>query len=563
MRHRLRKAEPVRIEDSLGAAVFRLESLASALAELRGWRRHAAAFAAGAAGTFALPPYGFLPLIFIAVPVLVWLLDGVGEPTRSRRRRVMWRSALIGWWFGFGYFLLGLFWIGNAFLVDAEKFAFLLPVAVTLMPAGLALFTAAAAAVSRLFWFHGYRRIAVFAVVWTSFEWLRGHVLTGFPWNLIGNSFAASDSLLQAAALVGPYGLSFIAMLVAGSIAAFDTRGASIARRLDGDLLAAPAIALAGLALIWIGGAARLSSAELDYADATQIRIVHPNTPFAQDWDSEERLLTIIGQLLRMSREPTSDRPEGLAPGTVIVWPENAVPVLLGREPYVLAAIGRTLPQGSHLIVGSNRGEPAPGGPSNRLSIFYNSLYVVDDRGEIVETYDKHHLVPFGEYVPLRHLLGRIGLRQLVQFQGSFEEGPGPRTLAVKGTPPMSPLICYEVIFAGNVVARGERPAWLVNITNDAWFGSSAGPYQHFLQVRLRAIEQGLPVVRSANSGISALVDPYGRVVKSLPLDRAGVIDAALPAPLDPTLYARLGDLLIALLMLATLAAVWLVRPRG
>lgn len=562
-RSKPRKADPVRFESSLGAAVFRLESFASTLAEQRGWRRYAAAFAAGAVSTFALPPYGFLPLLFIAVPVLVWLLDGVGEPTRSRRRRVLWRSGLVGWWFGFGYFLLGLFWVGNAFLVDADKFAFLLPVAVTLLPAGLALFTAAAAAISRLFWFHGYRRIAIFAVVWTAFEWLRGHVLTGFPWNLVGSSFVASDGLLQAAALVGPYGLSFIVMLIAGSIASFDTRGASLARRIDGDLLMAPAIALAGLALVWIGGAARLSSAEPDYSDAAQIRIVHPNTPFSKDWDSEERLLTIIGQLLRMSREPTAERPDGVAPGTVIVWPENAVPVLLGHEPYVLAAIGRTLPEGSHLIVGSNRGEPAPGGPANRLSVFYNSLYIVDSRGEIVETYDKHHLVPFGEYVPLRHLLGRIGLRQLVQFQGSFEEGPGPRTLSIPGAPPVSPLICYEVIFAGNVVAPGERPSWLVNITNDAWFGKSAGPYQHFLQVRLRAIEQGLPVVRSANSGISALVDPYGRVVKSLPLDRAGVIDAALPAPLAPTLYARLGDLLLALLLLATVAAVWLARPRG
>ena len=553
----------MRLEYSLAAAVFRLERFASALSELCGWRRYAAAFAAGAISTFALPPYGFLPLLFITLPVLVWLLDGVGEPTRARRRRVLWRSAFTGWWFGFGYFLTGLFWIGNAFLVDAEKFAFLLPVAVTVMPAGLALFTAGAAAVSRLFWFRGYRRIAVLAVVWTSFEWLRGHVLTGFPWNLIGDAFVASDALMQAAALVGAYGLSFIVVLVAGSVASFDTRGASIAGRIDRDLIAAPAIALAGLALIWIGGAARLSSAEPDFSGGTEVRIVHPNTPFAKDWDSEERLLTIIGQLLRMSREPTADRPEGLTPGTVIVWPENAVPVLLGREPYVLAAIGRTLPEGSHLIVGSNRGEPAPDGPPNRLRIFYNSLYVVDGRGEIVETYDKHHLVPFGEYVPLRHLLGRIGLRQLVQFQGSFEEGPGPRTLAIPGLPPVSPLICYEVIFAGKVVAPGERPAWLVNITNDAWFGSSAGPYQHFLQVRLRAIEQGLPVVRSANSGISALVDPYGRVVKSLPLDRAGVIDATLPAPLAPTLYARLGDLLLLLLMAATLAAVWYGRPRG
>lgn len=553
----------MRIETLLPAAVFRLESFASALAELRGWRRHGAAFAAGAASTLALPPYGLLPLLFITIPVLVWLLDGVGEPTRSRRRRVLWRAGLIGWWFGFGYFLLGLFWVGNAFLVDAEKFAFLLPVAVTLLPAGLGLFTAAATALARLFWLHGYRRIAIFAVVWTCLEWLRGHILTGFPWNLIGSSFSASDALMQAGALVGPYGLTFFAMLIAGAVASFDTRGASIARRIDGNLLAAPAIALACLALIWLGGAARLSSAALDYSNAAQIRIVHPNTPFARDWDSEERLLTIIGQLLRMSREPTEERPNGPAPGTVIVWPENAVPVLLAREPYVLAAIGRTLPEGSHLIVGSNRAESAPGGPANRLSVFYNSLYVLNDKGEIVETYDKHHLVPFGEYVPLRHLLGRIGLRQLVQFQGSFEEGPGPRTLNVAGVPPVSPLICYEVIFPGKVVAAGERPAWLVNITNDAWFGASAGPYQHFSQVRMRAVEQGLPIVRSANSGVSALVDPYGRVLKSLPLDQAGVIDAQLPAPLSPTLYARLGDFLAAFLMLlAAVAAFWDARRR-
>lgn len=547
----------MRFENGLLEAVDRLERFACFLSELRGWRRYLAAFVAGVVSVLALPPYEFLPVLFVSIPVLVWLLDGVGEPTRSRRRRVLWRAGLIGWWFGFGYFLFGLYWVGNAFLVDAEKFAFLLPVAVTLMPAGLALFTGAAAAIARLFWLNGYRRVAVLAVVWTIFEWLRGHILTGFPWNLIGESFTGSDALLQVAALVGAYGLSFIVMLIAGSPASFDTRLLPGSRRLDGELFAAPAIALAGLALIWVGGAARLSSAELDYSGATNVRIVHPDTPFAKDWDSEERLLTIIGQLLRMSREPTPENPAGLKPGTIVVWPENAVPVLLAREPYVLGAIGRMLPDGAYLIAGSNRGEPAPDGPSNRLRVFYNSLYVVDADGEIVETYDKHHLVPFGEYVPLRHLLGRIGLRQIVQFQGSFDVGPGPRTLVLPGMPPVSPLICYEIIFPEEIVAPGQRPAWLVNITNDAWFGESAGPYQHFSQVRMRAVEQGLPVARSANSGISALVDPYGRVVKSLPLDGRGIIDAKLPAPLQPTLYARLGDLFLAFLMLAAVAAAW------
>lgn len=548
----------MQVERGVGAAIEKLESFAAALAELRGWRRYAVALVSGAASTLALEPYGFLPVLFLTIPVFIWLLDGVGEPTRSRRRRTMQRAALIGWWFGFGYFLLGFYWVGNAFLVDAEKFAFLLPLAVTLLPAGLALFTAATAAIARLFWFRGYRRVAILAVVWTTFEWLRGHVLTGFPWNLIGESLAASsDALMQVAALVGAYGLSFIVLLITGAVATIDVRGASVTHRLDREIFAAPAIALAGLALIWIGGSARLSSAEVDLTGGTEIRIVHPNTPFVKDWDSEERLLTVIGQLLRMSAEPTAERPEGLRPGTIVIWPENAVPVLLAREPYVLGAIGRMLPEGGHLIVGSNRGEPEPDGPANRLRIFYNSLYVVNDKGEIVETYDKHHLVPFGEYVPLRHLLGRLGLQQIVQFQGSFETGPGPRTLMRQGLPPVSPLICYEVIFADEVVARGERPAWFVNITNDAWFGVSAGPFQHFSQVRLRAVEQGLPIARAANSGISALVDPYGRVLASRPLDRQGVIDAVLPAPLAPTLYARLGDLFPAILMAVAFAAAW------
>ena len=539
----------MRFENGLAAAVYRIEKIAAELAELRGWRRIAAAALSGALSVLALPPYNFLPILFITFPVLIWLLDGVGEPTRSRRHRVMWRAGLLGWWFGFGYFFMGLYWVGHAFLVEAERVAFLLPLAVTLLPAGLALFTGATAALARLFWFGGYRRVAIFAAVWTMFEWLRGHVLTGFPWNLIGQSFAVSDALLQAGAMVGAYGLSLIALLIVAAPAAFDSR-VHVARRGPGtELLAAPAIALAGLALVWLGGVARLSAADLSPAAATEtlIRIVHPNTPFADNWDDPNRVLTIVGQLLRMSREPTPDRPAGIDGNTIIVWPENAVPVLLAREPYLLSAIGRVLPEGAKVIVGSNRGEMVSDG-----RVFYNSLYVVDSAGAIAATYDKHHLVPFGEYVPLRHLLGRLGLRQLVQFQGSFEVGPGPMTLELPGVPPFSPLICYEVIFPGGVVAPGARPQWLVNITNDAWFGRSIGPHQHLAQARLRAVEQGLPLARSANSGISAMIDPYGRVLESLPLDTQGVIDVALPAALQPTLYARLGDAFLALLLIMT-----------
>ena len=553
---------------AFSAGLARVCQGASFLAELRGWRRGLAAFVAGGLSTLSLPPYNFLPILFITLPALVWLLDGVGEPTRARRKRVLWRAGIVGWWFGFGYFFFGLYWIGHAFLVEADRFAFLLPLAVTLLPAGLAFFTAAAAAVARLFWFEGYARVVILAICWTIFEWLRGHLFTGFPWNLIGQSFTGSDALMQVAALVGAYGLTFLAILIVASPATFDTRkgdasplgaaqGAEHVFGVERDALTIPLAALAGLALLWVGGTARLSSAVPAQSDDVHIRIVHPNTPFVDNWADENYLVTLIGQLLRMSGEITPERPSGIDDRIIVVWPENAVPVLLARQPYLLSAIGRMLPEGALLVTGSNRGEPAPDQPSDRLGLFYNSLYVIGAGGGIVETYDKHHLVPFGEYVPFRHLLGRLGLRQLVQFQGSFEVGPGPRTLALPDMPSVSPLICYEVVFGDEVVARGARPAWLVNVTNDAWFGTSAGPHQHFSQARLRAVEQGLPLVRSANSGISAVIDPYGRVVKSLPFDRRGIIDAPLPAPLSPTLYARLGDAFPALLLLAAGIAVW------
>jgi apolipoprotein N-acyltransferase len=236
--------------------------------------------------------------------------------------------------------------------------------------------------------------------------------------------------------------------------------------------------------------------------------------------------------------------------------------IFLAREPFVLSAISRILPRGALLITGSVRGEPAPDGPSDQLQFFYNSLYVVNDEGRIIDTYDKSHLVPFGEYLPYHRWLSRIGLRKLTQMQGSFDEGPGPRTLTLPGAPPVSPLICYEIIFPGKVVSPAQRPAWIANVTNDAWFGTSSGPYQHLSQVRLRAVEQGLPVARAANTGVSAVIDPYGRVLASQALNTEGVLDVALPKALAPTPYARFGDWILAVLLGFSGLVVGLARRR-
>ena len=549
-------------ERGLGLLRDALRHLALDLGLLKGWRRWACAFLAGGLSVLSLPPVHFLPILFLTFPLLVWLLDGLEGPgrdlTAAGRRRA---SFAIGWWFGFGYFLFGLYWIGFAFMVDADKFGFLMPFAVTALPAGLALFIGAATLVARHVWFRGYGRIVVLALAWTIAEWLRGHVLTGFPWNLIGESFTSSLALMQWAAFVGPYGLSFMAVLIAAAPAAFDPRAEDAHFEKGPELRWAhwiiPLAALAALGLLWLGGLGRLALAVPDPVsgpDTTMLRIVQPNIPQTQKWKPESRL-AILGEFLRVSARPTPAAPQGLTPHSVVIWPESALSIFLAREPFVLSAISRILPKGAMLLTGSVRGEPAPDGPPDRLQHFYNSLYAVNDEGRIIATYDKAHLVPFGEYLPYHEWLSRIGLKKLTQLQGSFDEGPGPVTMSLDGLPSFSPLICYEIIFPEHVVARTKRPDWIVNVTNDAWFGTSSGPYQHLSQVRLRAVEQGLPVARAANTGISAVINAYGRVIAEQALNTEGVIDVALPPPLTPTPYARFGDWMLLGLWLMAVAA--------
>ncbi|HEX7775662.1 MAG TPA: apolipoprotein N-acyltransferase [Parvibaculum sp.] len=532
------------------------------MGELSPRRRWAAAFFAGALSVLALPPVHFLPILFITFPVLVWLIDGLGQPGAGHalpaRATMLRGAAAIGWWFGFGYFLFGLYWIGFAFMVDADKFAIFMPFAVIALPAGLALFAAAATAAARALWFPGYRRIVMLAVSWTAFEWVRGHAFTGFPWNLIGESFTGSTALMQWAAVTGAYGLSFIVVLIAAAPAAFDIRMESDVSLARATFWLVPLGALAALGLLWAGGAVRLAAAEAQAPgpDAVHLRLVQPNIPQTEKWKPEARI-AVLGEFLRLSAEPTLAAPTGLTSHSIVVWPESALAIFLAREPYVLSAISRILPPGALLITGSVRGEPGPDGPPDRLQLFYNSLYVVNSDGRITGTYDKFHLVPFGEYLPFHGWLERLGLHKLAKLQGSFDTGPGPVTLPLPGAPPVSPLICYEIIFPGQVVSASDRPDWIVNVTNDAWFGTSSGPYQHLSQARLRAVEQGLPIARAANTGISAVIDPYGRVLAERALDTGGVVDAVLPAPLPKTLYARFGDAVLALMLLAACAAVF------
>jgi len=526
--------------DSAWEAVSRVQSIANAIIVLWGWRRFVLALACGAASALAFAPFNAFPLLWLTMPVFVWLIDGAeaGEGAGILRRLAP--AAVIGWAFGFGFFIAGLWWVGAAFLVDAERFAWLMPVAVVVLPAGLALFWGFGAMLARLFWFDGAARVLVFAAAMAIAEWLRGHLLTGFPWNAVGYALTPVPVMMQSAALVGVWGLTLLAFLVfaAPAVLADETP----AGRSPG------ARAVLGLAVVLLAahvgyGAVRLSGGADPTVVGVSLRIVQPSIPQDERW-ATDRADDTMARYLDLSR---GDDAAASGPATHLIWPESAFPFMLTERPSALAAIADLLPEGVTLLTGAARSEDTGGGAGRA----FNSIYAIDDGGEIRAAYDKVHLVPFGEYLPFRDVLERLGLRQLIALPGGFAAGSRLRTVPVAGAPPFGPLICYEIIFPGAVVEPGNRPGWLLNATNDAWYGDTPGPRQHFHQARVRAVEEGLPLVRAANSGISAIVDGHGRVVNSLGFGRIGVVAGALPAALPPTPYGQFGDLTFLVVLLA------------
>lgn len=509
-----------------------LTRLAAWLAERPAGQRFALSVLAGALTVFAMPPFGFWPLLLVTYPVLLWLIDGI-EPD-ARNRFAGWRAtAATAWGFGFGFFLAGLFWIGSAFLVEADQFAWMLPFVAVIMPGGLALFFAGAAVTARAVSRTGAMRVLAFVVAFALAEWLRGHVLTGFPWNSLGYSLAVSDALVQAASFWGLYGHTLAAALIATSPALLAGPGCAISRgRAAAFVCAAGALPLA----LFGFGMWRLSLPVPEDVPGVTLRIVQPNIAQKDKWRPELRAAN-FSRLLRLSR--AQDDLDGI---THVIWPESAPPFLLADNPDARALIADTLPEGVHLITGAVRAEPLPQtAPDGRWARFFNSVMVLNSKAAITATYDKAHLVPFGEYLPAQELLQAIGLEQLTRQRGGYSSGPGPRSMAVPGAPDAGPLVCYEVIFPGNVVGN-ERPGWLLNTTNDAWFGDSIGPRQHFFQARMRAVEEGLPLVRAANTGISAVIGPRGQIRAILNLGEAGVLDQSLPGKVKMTFYHRNGN---------------------
>ncbi len=519
------------------------------IAGLRGWRRSVVAIAAGGLSALAFAPMFVTPVLFLTLPVFVWLIDGSGN----------WRRAFsAGWLFGFGYFFCNLFWVGDAFLVEADKFAWLLPFAVTLLPAGLALFWAVGAAAARMCWSEGIARIFVFAIALSIVEWLRGHILTGFPWDLPGYALTYPLPLMQSAALFGAYGLTAIALFVfpAPLVMLADTRDRLTPRKIvDAVLLAA-----APLSLMLAFGNWRLQTPQ-EFVPGVKLRIVQPSVPQREKWMAQYQR-RIFDDHIALSLTNPNGQKDSLAGITHLIWPEAAMPFFPLEAPVALDILANILPPGTTLITGAIRHDPTlpPDSPITPETRTLNSILVLNERAQPIATYDKIHLVPFGEYMPYEKTLAAIGIEKLTRGRGSFASGPEPRPLMViPGLPPALGLVCYEALFPGNIVQGSERPGVLINVTNDGWFGETTGPYQHFLQTRVRAVEEGAPLVRAANNGISGVVDPYGRVLKSLELDVRGVIDSTLPKAIAPPPYARIGDwMLVAVLGLFALLAIGL-----
>jgi apolipoprotein N-acyltransferase len=528
--------------------IDKLRAPALAIVLSWGWKRTALAFAAGALSVLAMAPFNAWPVLFLTFPIVVWLIDGAG----AGRLRGVPAAALSGFWFGLGYFVFGLYWIGYAFLVDASTFAWLLPFAVLGLPAYLALFTAFGFALARLIWTRDASRVIVLAISLTVGEWLRGHLLTGFPWNAFGYALSEPLALAQTASLVGLWGLTFL------SVAIFASPAVLIDSRSRGRRpWIAPVAALLVLVAMGIFGAVRLSQEPTRAVAKVKLRIMQPNLQQDVKFNYAAKA-EVMHKYLALSDRASGPQSTGVRDASILIWPESAFPFFLTREADAMAQIADLLPKGTVLITGSVRAPDVP--PGTRITRAYNSIYAIDHDGSILSIYDKLHLVPFGEYLPFQDWMETLGFEQLTRIQGGFIAGSLRRTMPMPGAPPALPLICYEAIFPGNVADGDDRPGWIINLTNDGWFGISTGPYQHLQQARLRAIEQGLPVVRAANTGISAVIDPVGRIVAYLGLGIEGVLDSSLPSAIRLTFYARTGDFPVAII--AAVALIFVIRRR-
>jgi apolipoprotein N-acyltransferase len=510
------------------------------------WPGRLLAALAGALAAFAQPPWGFVPGL-LGYGLMFVLADRA--PTR--------RAAFArNWQVGVAYFIVSLWWLAEPFQVDAKDQGWMAPFAVLFTAMFMALFWGAAGATFRAVKGSTPLRVLLFAAALSSFEWLRGHILTGFPWDLPGASWLAGGAMSQIASVVGIYGLTWLTIAAAAALFVVAERRAGLATAAGAILV------VAGL---FTFGAVRLGR-PLPVATGPLIRIVQADIRQETKYD-KDAFASIVARYVRLTTRPAARRPD------IVIWPEGAIPAAfddyLAPDTWTHDAIANALAPGQTLILGGYR----YGQGSRDTASIYNTQAVILRTAsglKIEAIYDKYRLVPFGEFMPLDSLASKLGIKALVHVGDGFSPGPRPAPLAVSGLPIMQPLICYEALYSGftraGAVRSHLRAAWIVNISNDAWFGTGIGPFQHLNLASYRAIEEGLPMVRATPTGISAVIDARGRLVpgESLGEGAMGVIDARLPAALQPTLFDLWGDGAFFAMLLISLAgaAIFFKRPQ-
>jgi apolipoprotein N-acyltransferase len=510
---------------------------------LRGAKRLLLALGAGGLAAFSMPPFDLWPVLFVSFPLLVWMSEG----------DCGWRSSFFaGWLFGLGYFGVCFYWVGIAFLVDAATYLWMMPFMVGGLAGGMAIYWGLAVLASSRAIRIGFPGYIALPIALAIAEWLRGHLFTGFPWTPPGLASIGMDGLAQVASVVGMPGLTLLICLWACLPAVPGER-----RVFRSAWAYAGGLAFL-LATGWVYGEWRLGQPGPPANDAVRLRIVQPDIPQDAKWRAGNAG-AIFDTLANLSQTVTTVAPRGIADFTHVIWPESAVPVYLAENEVALERIDDLLPDGTSLITGALRRDPVKVDPEGRPEV-YNSILGFGSDANVVALYDKWRLVPGGEFLPFASILEPLGFRKVVTVPGSFAAGNGPATVDLPGAPPAGMLICYEAIFPDRLIQESRRPQWLINVTNDGWFGKSTGPYQHLAQARMRAIEQGLPLVRAANTGVSEIIDAKGRILKEIDVGQRGVLDSTLPAALPPTPYSRYGDWLLLALIATAVGCMLLLR---
>ena len=512
-----------------------------------GWRRFLLMLVLGAVAGTSVPPLFILPALFVTFPFWVWALDGA-----ERKRglgRVFGPAFSIGFAFGWGYFIVAFHWLGAAFFVEGGVFLAIMPVAILALAALIALFWGLASALAHLCWSHGGWRIVTLAVFLSAAEYARGTCFSGFPFDLLGYAFTANVEMMQLASVVGVYGLTLLAALLAMTPALiWPADGRGMVARLVPFFLAIAA--LAGQ----IGyGNYRLNTTPVA-ATALNVRLVQPIITEHSNWAAANPP-EIVGRLLAVSGDLTGK--------DLVVWPESVFPFFLSTYPDALSRIARLLPPETTLLTGAPR-EPELAGDDPAQNPGYNAILAIDTDGEIVASYDKSHLVPFGEYLPFAGFWQQFGITQFVPGTAGWAPGDGRRLVSPPGLPAFIALICYEAIFSGDLGADPGKAGFILNVSNDEWFDGSIGPAQHAHHALLRAVETGLPLLRSTNSGVTFAADPLGRVTARLAPGQPGFVDVVPAAPIALTPFDRLGNwpFLAALALGAVLALLTRTRRR-